>query len=183
MSGPFSLYFDELCGGETFETVGRTVTEADLVSFSALTGDWHPQHADVEWAAAGPFGERVAHGMLLLSYSLGLAPIDPKRVVALRGLDAVRFKLPVRIGETICVRGKVAGLRALDAATGLVTIQWQIRTRGQTAVRAELQAIWRRNSADGCAEDGDRDKADHRQPAAPPTDSDLSPVQDGRVLV
>ena len=79
MTAPFSLYFDELDGGESFETAGRTVTESDLVSFSALTGDWHPQHADADWAAAGPFGERVAHGMLVLSYSLGLAPIDAPR--------------------------------------------------------------------------------------------------------
>ena len=50
MSPPFSLYFDQLGGGESFETPGRTVTEADLVSFSALSGDWHPQHADADWA-------------------------------------------------------------------------------------------------------------------------------------
>ena len=58
-------------------TRGRTITEADLVSFSALTGDWHPQHADAAWAAESPFGERIAHGMLVLSYAVGLLPIDP----------------------------------------------------------------------------------------------------------
>ena len=83
---------------------GGTITEADLVSFAALTGDWHPQHADAEWAAAGRFGERVAHGMLVLSYAVGLVPFDPERVVALRGLDSVTFKRPVRIGDTIRVR-------------------------------------------------------------------------------
>ena len=46
--------------GTPFESRGRTITEADLVSFAALTGDWHPQHADAGWAASGPFGERVA---------------------------------------------------------------------------------------------------------------------------
>ena len=134
MTAPLSLYFDQLSGGESFETAGRTVTEADLVSFSALTGDWHPQHADADWAAAGPFGARVAHGMLVLSYSLGLAPIDPERIVALRGIDSVRFKRPVRIGETIRVRGEVARLRPLDDATGLVTIDWKVLgAEGRTA--------------------------------------------------
>ena len=77
-------------------TRGRTITETDLVSFSALTGDWHPQHADAGWAAASPFGERIAHGMLVLSYGVGLLPIDPERVVALQGLRNAVFKRPVR---------------------------------------------------------------------------------------
>ena len=59
-------------------TRGRTITEADVVSFAALTGDWHPQHADAEWASQGRFGERVAHGMLVLSYALGLMPLRPR---------------------------------------------------------------------------------------------------------
>ena len=90
--------------GAELTTRGRTITETDLVSFSSLTGDWHPQHADAEWAANGRFGERVAHGMLVLSYALGLMPFDPERVVALRGLDSVTFKRPVRIGDTIRLR-------------------------------------------------------------------------------
>ena len=126
MSAPLTVDFDGLEVGPRVVTRGRTITETDLVSFSALTGDWHPQHADADWAAAGPFGARVAHGMLLLSYSLGLAPIDPERIVALRGLDSVRFKRPVRIGETIRVRGEVARLRPLDVDTGLVTIDWKV---------------------------------------------------------
>jgi acyl dehydratase len=73
---------------ENFRSPGRTITEGDLVSFSALTGDWHPQHSDVEWAMGSQFSERVAHGMLVLSYSIGLAPLDPDRVVALRGFDS-----------------------------------------------------------------------------------------------
>jgi acyl dehydratase len=51
--------FEALEMGQAFTTRGRTVTEADVVGFAALTGDWHPQHADAEWAAESPFGERV----------------------------------------------------------------------------------------------------------------------------
>jgi acyl dehydratase len=169
-----SSWFEELSEGDAFETAGRTIAEADLVSFSALTGDWHPQHADAEWAAGGPFGERIAHGMLLLSYSLGLAPIDPDRVVALRGLDSVRFKRPVPIGETIRVRGTVSSLRPLDESTGLVSLDWRVlAAEDRTAVRAELQAIWRREPASG----------NGSGPASAAAEPDLSPIQNGRVLV
>jgi 3-hydroxybutyryl-CoA dehydratase len=176
MSGPFSLWFDQLEGGESFETPGRTLTEADLVSFSSLTGDWHPQHCDAEWAAKGPFGARVAHGMLLLSYSLGLAPIDPQRVVAVRGIDSVRFKRPVRIGETIRVRGAIAERRELDPGSGLVSIDWKVLgAEGKLAARAELQAIWRREPQ---AEPPAPERVD-----ALPSEAELSPLQNGRVLV
>lgn len=105
MSGPLSRHFDQLQGGEIFETVGRTITEADLVSFSALTGDWHPQHADAEWAAAGPFGERIAHGMLGLSAATGLTSrlgfIDGT-AMAFLGIDW-KFRRPILMGDTIHV--------------------------------------------------------------------------------
>ena len=103
IEAPFSLDFDRLEQGARVRSRGRTITESDLVSFSALTGDWHPQHADVAWAAESSFGERIAHGMLVLSYALGLLPIDPDRVVALRGIRNVVFKRPVPIGTTIRV--------------------------------------------------------------------------------
>ena len=117
--------------GAELTTRGRTITEADLVSFSALTGDWHPQHADAEWAAAGRFGERVAHGMLVLSYAVGLVPFDPERVVALRGLDSVTFKRPVRIGDTIRVRSQVERVRQLDDEHALVALAWRVQQPGR----------------------------------------------------
>jgi acyl dehydratase len=130
--------------GAELTTRGRTITETDLVSFSSLTGDWHPQHADAEWAANGRFGERVAHGMLVLSYALGLMPFDPERVVALRGLDSVTFKRPVRIGDTIRLRSTVERVRELDAEHSLVTLGWQVINQdGRTVVRARVDALWR----------------------------------------
>src|ERR671938_598898 len=87
--------FEALEPGASFTTRGRTITEADVVSFAALTGDWHPQHTDEVWAAASPFGERIAHGMLLISCAIGLVPLDPERAVALRRLSEVVFKRPV----------------------------------------------------------------------------------------
>ena len=142
--------------GTPFESRGRTITEADLVSFAALTGDWHPQHADAGWAASGPFGERVAHGLLVLAYTIGLAGFDPDRVIALRGLERVTFKRPVRIGDTIRVRGKVAEVRPVDAQTALVDLDWTIQNQDSaTVVRARVQVLWRRSgSADERAGNG-----------------------------
>jgi 3-hydroxybutyryl-CoA dehydratase len=131
--------------GATFESRGRTITEADLVSFAALTGDWHPQHSDAGWAANGRFGERVAHGLMVLAYAIGLAGFNPERVVALRALERVTFKRPVRIGDTIKVSGKVAEIRPLDAEHALVGLDWTIRNQDSAAVvRARVEVLWRR---------------------------------------
>jgi acyl dehydratase len=130
--------------GEELVTAGRTITEADLVSFSALTGDHHPQHTDAEWAAHGRFGARIAHGMLVIAYAVGLVPFDPGRVVALRGLDAVAFKRPVLIGDTIRVRTRVERVRRIDPEHLLVASSWRVVNQDDRVVaRAVVEAIWR----------------------------------------
>jgi 3-hydroxybutyryl-CoA dehydratase len=136
---------DGLEVGESFTSPGRTITEADVVSFASLTADWHPQHADASWAAGSRFGQRVAHGMLVLSYSVGLVPLDPSRVVALRGVSDVVFKRPVYIGDTIRVEGRVERVKPLDRETGLVDLNWKILNQsGDVVIRASLTVIWRR---------------------------------------
>jgi acyl dehydratase len=135
----------ELGKGAEFTTRGRTITEGDLTSFSALTGDWHPQHSDAEWAARSRFSGRVAHGMLVLSYAVGLVPFDPERVVALRGLESATFKRPVGIGDTIRVRCRVESSRRLDDATELVELAVRVVNQNHRAVAlARLQAVCRR---------------------------------------
>ena len=116
MADTLSRDFDALEVGGRFRTRGRTITESDLVAFSALTGDHHPLHTDAEWAAESEFNGRIAHGMLLLSYSVGLVPLDPEHVLALRGFERVAFKRPVRIGDTIHVEGELESKKELDAA-------------------------------------------------------------------
>jgi 3-hydroxybutyryl-CoA dehydratase len=149
----------ELEEGATFTSRGRTITEADLVSFSALTGDWHPQHADAAWAATSRFGERVAHGMMVLSYAVGLVGFDPERVVALRGLDGVVFKRPVRVGDTIRVAGTVEGVRALDDDLALCDLDWRIRNQDDvTVARAKVTAVWRRRAPERAEPDRPEDK-------------------------
>lgn len=133
----------ELSPGARIASRGRTITEADLMSFAALTGDWHPQHADAEWAAQSRFGERIAHGMLVLSYSIGLVGFDPERVVALRGFDGVTFKRPVAIGETIRVEAEVEAATPLDDGHELLTLRWRVLASDRLAVRARVQVVAR----------------------------------------
>lgn len=142
--------FESLSVGQRFESARRTVRDTDVIVFSALTGDWHPQHCDPDWAASSPFGERIAHGMLVLSLAVGLVPLDPERVLALRGIDDVVFKRPVRLDESIYVAGEIAALRPVDASspqgerTGLVDFAWQIRNQdGSLVARAHVQVLWR----------------------------------------
>lgn len=143
----FERAFDELTVGERFMTLGRTVTEADVVSFAALTGDFHPQHTDAVWAAGSAFGERIAHGMLVLSFAVGLVPLDPARVVALRRVSDAVFKRPVRLGDTIHVEGRVDALSAIDVNVGLATCLWTIVNQdGRTVARVTVEVLWRRSA-------------------------------------
>jgi acyl dehydratase len=159
-------YFDDLRIGDSMESSGRTVTEYDVVSFAALTGDWHPQHADAAWAAESAFGRRIAHGMLVISYALGLLPIDPRVVLALRSIDSAVLKRPVGLGDTIRVRAKVGEMRPLRDEIGLVTLVMRIQNQADELVaRMRIVVLWRREpESAGSSED------------------DLAPIQDGRLL-
>jgi 3-hydroxybutyryl-CoA dehydratase len=137
--------FDQLRVGDRFQSPGRVVRDTDLIVFSALSGDWHPQHCDPEWAAASPFGERIAHGMLVLSLAVGLVPFDHERVLALRRVSDVVFKRPVRLDETISVAGELSALAPVDEKAGLVDFRWAVQNQAAELVcRARVQVLWRR---------------------------------------
>ena len=141
----FERDFDALVAGERFQTAGRTVSEADIASFAALTGDTHPQHVDPAWAAGSRFGEQIAHGLLVLSFAAGSMPFDPDRVVALRRVGDAVFKQPVLIGDTVHVEGEVVGLREVDDDNGLVECRWRIvNQHGRLVLRASVELVWRR---------------------------------------
>lgn len=139
----WSAPFAELAVGRRFESAARTVGESDVTAFCALTGDWHPQHSDPAWAARSPFGEQIAHGMLVLSLAVGLVPLDPTRVRALRRIGDAVFKRPLRFGEQMRVAGEIASLRRVDESAGLVDLRLSIRN-GESALvcRASVQVLW-----------------------------------------
>jgi oxepin-CoA hydrolase/3-oxo-5,6-dehydrosuberyl-CoA semialdehyde dehydrogenase len=102
---PFRKLFDDLEVGDTLFTAGRTVTEADVVNFAEISGDYFYAHMDEAAAARSLFGKRVAHGYFVLSASAGLF-VDPAEgpVLANYGLESLRFVKPVFPGDTIKVR-------------------------------------------------------------------------------
>lgn len=142
------LPFDELSVGDTLVSRGRTVTEADIVSYASLSGDWTPLHTDAEAAAAGPFGARIAHGGLTLSISTGLEFSllgEAANVLAFYGMDRVRFVKPVFIGDTIHLRGEVAALDPKDDSRGVVTVRQElVNQRGEVVVSLEKRTLYRR---------------------------------------
>jgi 3-hydroxybutyryl-CoA dehydratase len=141
----FALPFGELAVGDRFSTAERTVREADILDFAALTGDTHPQHVDPVWASDSRFGEQIAHGLLVLSFAVGLLPLDPDRIVALRRVGDAVFKQPVKIGDTVHVEGEIVRTREVDAEQGLVEARLRIvNDSGRLAVRTDVELVWRR---------------------------------------
>jgi acyl dehydratase len=102
---PRGRYFEEFAVGDVVATAGRTITEGDIVNFAGLTGDYNEIHINAAFAATGPFGQRVAHGLLILSIAVGLAVqtgFVERTVMAFRELDW-KFSRPVMIGDAIRV--------------------------------------------------------------------------------
>jgi acyl dehydratase len=119
-------FYDELEVGMKWKSRGRTITEADIVLFAAFTGDWYPLHTDKEYAAQTPFGQRIAHGMLVLSVASGLMQIAPGVVVAFYGIDRVRFTAPTFIGDTLHVEMEVLEKNDRGPDQGVVTFRFDV---------------------------------------------------------
>ncbi|MCL4869468.1 MAG: dehydratase [Anaerolineae bacterium] len=113
-------YFEEFNIGDKVVTVGRTITEADIVTFAGVSGDFNRIHTDAAYAAAAPFGQRVAHGLLIQSIATGLAVrtgVIEDTVLAFRELTC-KFSLPVFIGDTIHVELEVVETKAFRRLGG-----------------------------------------------------------------
>lgn len=130
-------YFDELEVGARSTSRGRTITEADIVNFSAFSGDWYPLHSDKEYAASTVFGQRIAHGMLVLSVATGLISMKPGVVVAFYGADSLRFVAPTFIGDTIRVEAELLEMRD-KGAFGVVTARQEIKNQRDEVVCTAL---------------------------------------------
>jgi 3-hydroxybutyryl-CoA dehydratase len=134
-------YFDDLEVGDSFITKGRTITEADLVNFAALTWDTYPLHVDADWAANTIFGERIAHGMLVLSYAAGLVPMQPGPIVAFYGMEKVRFFAPTKIGDTIRVNVELTDKEERDENLGLATFHNTIINQREETVAKSINKV------------------------------------------
>ncbi|MGH2449473.1 MAG: MaoC/PaaZ C-terminal domain-containing protein [Chloroflexota bacterium] len=94
-------YFEDYVIGDTTNTMGRTITEADVVIHAGHTGDYYPHHVDAAWSAKQAFGQRIAHGTLILSVAAGMLATEINPLAFSYGYDRVRFIRPVFIGNTI----------------------------------------------------------------------------------
>jgi len=99
-----SQYFEDYAVGAIRETLGRTITETDIVLHAGQTGDFYPHHMDAEWCKTQDFKQRIAHGTLIFSVAVGMTAgaINPEAFSY--GYDRLRFIKPVFIGDTIRVK-------------------------------------------------------------------------------
>lgn len=141
-------YFEEFEIGQTWISRGRTVTEADIVAFAGISSDFFPLHMDQEYAAKTRFGQRIAHGYLVLSMASGMVPADPERVEGLYGLDRVRFIRPTYIGDTIHIEMEVLSKQERADGSGVVEFKQSIvNQRGELVIVNSYRLLMRKQYA------------------------------------
>ena len=137
------LFFEELSVGLSAE-LSRTVEEADVKAFAAVTGDDNPVHLDEAYAAATPFKERIAHGMLSAGYISALLGTRLPGPGAIYVSQTLSFRRPVKLGATVNARVEVT---ALDDAKGRVTLACTCAVDGKTVADGEAVVIAPRRPA------------------------------------
>jgi oxepin-CoA hydrolase/3-oxo-5,6-dehydrosuberyl-CoA semialdehyde dehydrogenase len=127
---PFRKYFEDLAIGDSLLTHRRTVSEADIVNFGGISGDYFYMHFDEIAAKESPFGKRIAHGYFVLSAAAGLF-VEPKPgpVLANYGLDTLRFVKPVGIGDTI--QARLTAKRKIDKKKDQGVVAWDVEVTNQ----------------------------------------------------
>ncbi len=137
------MYFEEFEMGQQITSPGRTITEADVVTFAGLSGDSNSIHTDAEYAKNSAFGQRVAHGLLGVSIVSGLAMrtgIMEGTVIAFREIKNWKFSLPVFIGDTIHVIMEVKEKKAMPRlGGGSILLSLDVRNQDDQTV---MKGIW-----------------------------------------
>ena len=137
------MYFSEYQVGQEFVTGRRTVTEADVVAFAGLSGDFNPLHTDQVFAESTPFGQRIAHGMLVTSISTGLSQTLGIFEGTTMGLlqQTFVYKAPTFFGDTIHLKMRVHETKASSkGGKGVVTFHAEIIKQDETVV---VEGEWR----------------------------------------
>jgi acyl dehydratase len=143
-------FYEDYAVGDEFITPARTVTEADVTMFAALSGDYNRLHTDMEYAGQGPFGERIAHGLLGLSMIVGLAfrtEIDPDGAVAFLGLSW-KFTGPITFGDTIHALIRITSMRETRATDRGIIVQaiQVLNQRGEVVQQGEFTMMVKRGT-------------------------------------
>jgi len=144
-------FFEDYDVGFSRQSLGRTITEADIVLHAGQTGDFFPHHMDAEWCKTQDFGQRIAHGTLIFSVAIGMTAgeINPRAMSY--GYDRLRFIRPVFIGDTIRVIASIADKRdhPKRADSGIVAEKIEVvNQRNETVLVCEhLYLVERRKQA------------------------------------
>jgi acyl dehydratase len=150
LSGPASgrpLFLEDVATGQVYESTGRTITEADVVAFAGVSGDWNQIHTNVEYARDTPYGQRVVYGLLTLSVLTGLLDrtgLFSGSTIAMLGIEWT-FAAPVFIGDTLSFRLTITGVRRTRAGDrGIVQRRFELfNQRGETVGHGRLDAVVR----------------------------------------
>lgn len=150
MDARAGLTFDDLRVGEEYRSPGRTVTEADIVIFAGLSGDYNVLHTDAEYMKSSLFGERIAHGLLVLSIQQGLLDRGmparaEERLVGIKW----KFRGPVKIGDTLHVRARISAARdGDDPEWGTVVVEREVVNQaGEVVQSGETEHLVGRRAA------------------------------------
>lgn len=137
------LFFEEFNVGQKIVTVGRTISEADIMAFAGLSGDYNRIHTDAEFSKSMPFGQRIAHGLLGLSITSGLAMrtgIMEGTVMAWREINEWKFVKPVLIGDTLHAELTVNETKAIPRLKG-GSVVLSIDTQNQNG-ETVMRGVW-----------------------------------------
>jgi len=145
------LTFDEFEIGDCYKSQGRTVTEADVVTFAGLSGDFNPLHTNAEFGKATPFGERIAHGMLIMAMATGMANwtgIFEGTTLALME-QVIRYKGAVKFGDTVHLELEVLEKKPTSKpGRGVVRFAARVRNqRDEVVVDGEWTLLMKRKES------------------------------------
>jgi acyl dehydratase len=132
------MFLEDFKAGQVFDSPARTITEADVMSFAGLSGDYNPIHTDAEFAAGTPFKQRIAHGLLGLAVLSGLGSRSGAldgTALAFLGIEEWKFAKPILFGDTVRVRMTVLEARAASKpGTGVLKRRMELlNQRGEVA--------------------------------------------------
>jgi len=148
-----SRLLEDFSIGETFQTSARTITEADVVNFAGLSGDFSPIHIDEEFSHRSFYGRRVVHGLLVLAIASGLRTrlgLYDTTLLAFLGIDRLMFRAPVFIGDTIHVRLTVVSTRTTSTpGRGVLTLTMDVVNQRAEVVQSANTALLLRSRASG----------------------------------
>jgi len=148
-------YFEDLEEGQTFESVGRTVTESDFVQHSMFADDWTELHTNAEYSADGPFGERIGHGPMTFILTTGLVQrcgFVERTVIAFLGMNYMDLPNPLTIDDTISATFEVTEKKTFDSRddAGLATIDaTTVNQDDEVLFEGDMKFMFKKRSAYG----------------------------------